>query len=387
MSIDYGTVTVGEYADTSFYVTNTGGDTLTGTVVIDCENFSIQAGEGPYSLARDETLFVTVRYQPNTTGNHECTIADVCSDVYCQGIGGPPPVCWVDPTTLDFGTVPAGVIRDTTFTIENIGGGTLSGNVSESCTDFSLEGPTSYSLGTGQSKEFTVRFEPVAAGSTYCMIETGEAGCSDVYCTGYVDTIAPLSPSGFNVTYNAGFGNQLTWNSSEAEDFDHFNIYRSDNPNLELPPPVDTVLAVVHSTPDTSWMDGATDGWRYRYRLTAVDSVGNESDQAYPETETGVGDSEIPGVYALHQNVPNPFNPVTRIRYDVPASGGMVTIRIYDVEGRLVCTLVNEYQSPGQKVAIWHGRNSYGQSVTTGVYFYRMTALGFEMTRKMVLLK
>jgi hypothetical protein len=102
---------------------------------------------------------------------------------------------------------------------------------------------------------------------------------------------------------------------------------------------------------------------------------------------TGVQAPATPDVFALYQSAPNPFNPTTVIRYDVPARGGKVTLRIYDVEGRLVSTLVNEYQSPGHKTATWHGRNNDGYGVASGVYFYRMTAPGFEMTRKMVLLK
>jgi flagellar hook assembly protein FlgD len=89
--------------------------------------------------------------------------------------------------------------------------------------------------------------------------------------------------------------------------------------------------------------------------------------------------------YDLQANHPNPFNPATHIRFDVPEGGGAVKLRIYDVEGRLVRTLVDGYQSAGRKTATWHGRNNQGQIVSSGVCFYRMTAAGFEMTRKMVL--
>ena len=91
--------------------------------------------------------------------------------------------------------------------------------------------------------------------------------------------------------------------------------------------------------------------------------------------------------FALYQNVPNPFNPTTSIRYDVPAAGGRVTLRVYDVSGRLVRTLVDGVQPPGDHTATWNGRNDHGNGVATGVYFYRMTAPGFETTRKMILLQ
>jgi hypothetical protein len=94
-----------------------------------------------------------------------------------------------------------------------------------------------------------------------------------------------------------------------------------------------------------------------------------------------------PERFLLHQNVPNPFNPTTLIRYEVPPEGGRVLLSIYDVEGRLVHTLVDGVESPGIKFASWDGRNTAGQRVASGVYFYRLTAENFEQTLKMTLLE
>jgi len=94
------------------------------------------------------------------------------------------PICQVSPTSLNFDTVCVGSYLDTTFTITNIGVGALSGGASESCDDFSLVGPTSYSLGAGESDTFTVRFHPQSPGSKICTTETGNDLCSDVSCTG-----------------------------------------------------------------------------------------------------------------------------------------------------------------------------------------------------------
>lgn len=98
-------------------------------------------------------------------------------------------------------------------------------------------------------------------------------------------------------------------------------------------------------------------------------------------------EKDLPAAFGLAQNFPNPFNPSTVICFDVPAGGGFVTIRIYDVGGRLVRTLVNGLETAGRKSVAWNGRDTRGNMVATGVYFYRMTAPGFERTRKMVLLK
>jgi len=89
----------------------------------------------------------------------------------------------------------------------------------------------------------------------------------------------------------------------------------------------------------------------------------------------------------LHQNTPNPFNPSTRIRYEVPVGGGEVTIRIYDVAGRFVKMLVDGFETPGRKTITWDGTNEHGEHVASGVYFCRMEAAGFAKTVKVTLVR
>ncbi len=197
-----------------------------------------------------------------------------------------------------------------------------------------------------------------------------------------VDNIAPEVPVGFAVAYNTGSGNHLTWDPSPAEDFHYFRVYRSSDPDF-VPSPAD----LVHSTTETGWSDPDYDGWNVYYKITALDYVENESDPASPGTVTEAGGPEVPGAFALYPNVPNPFNPSTTIRYDVPAGGGSVTLRIYDVSGRLVRTLVNGPQTAGQKTVIWDGKDDGGRSAASGVYFSRLQAPGYNKTMKMVLLK
>ncbi len=102
-----------------------------------------------------------------------------------------------------------------------------------------------------------------------------------------------------------------------------------------------------------------------------------------PDITDGDG---VPAVYALSQNYPNPFNPVTTIRYSVKKKGP-VALRIYDVAGRLVRTLVDDVKKAGSHSAAWDGSNNEGLEVASGVYFYRIEAGGFVKTKKMVLLK
>jgi hypothetical protein len=92
---------------------------------------------------------------------------------------------------------------------------------------------------------------------------------------------------------------------------------------------------------------------------------------------------------ALYQNQPNPFNPETTIRYDLPDAGGRtrVHLTIYDVAGRRVRELVNEDKNAGRYSVIWNGRDDHGIPVSSGVYFYRLNAAKQQQTRKLVLLK
>ena len=94
----------------------------------------------------------------------------------------------------------------------------------------------------------------------------------------------------------------------------------------------------------------------------------------------------IPLTFTLHQNYPNPFNPITTLRYDLP-SDALVTISIYDMLGREVTQLLNTSQKSGYKSIQWDATDSFGKSVSAGVYLYQIEAGDLVQTRKMVLLK
>jgi FlgD Ig-like domain len=96
---------------------------------------------------------------------------------------------------------------------------------------------------------------------------------------------------------------------------------------------------------------------------------------------------EAPVVTALHPNLPNPFNPVTTIRFDL-SRDGWVELRIYDAAGKVVRTLVAALMQRGYgHSAVWDGKDATGRRTPSGVYFYRLAAGDFTATRKMVLLK
>jgi len=102
---------------------------------------------------------------------------------------------------------------------------------------------------------------------------------------------------------------------------------------------------------------------------------------------TGVEDElETPFKYVLNGVSPNPFNPVTRVSYGAPVESH-VRLAVYNVAGRLVRTLVDREVGAGSHEAVWDGRDDRGVEVSSGVYFCRMVAEGFEDSAKMVLLK
>lgn len=100
-----------------------------------------------------------------------------------------------------------------------------------------------------------------------------------------------------------------------------------------------------------------------------------------------VRDGRAAAVTSLDGNVPNPFNPTTTIRYRVARGGSRVTIRVFDIAGRLVRTLVDGVRPAGRGSVVWNGRDEWGRTLASGVYFCRLRSGDTVQTRKLVLMK
>ncbi|MFH1337013.1 MAG: T9SS type A sorting domain-containing protein, partial [Candidatus Zixiibacteriota bacterium] len=140
------------------------------------------------------------------------------------------------------------------------------------------------------------------------------------------------------------------------------------------------------TAPDPDW-DGLETIW-----FKACDPAGLcDSNQAsFTVLVSGVTDEDSslsgPFVFLLNQNHPNPFNLQTNITYSV-STPGRVNLTIYDLLGRRVRTLADENQTPGEKSLDWDGKDDKGNTIASGIYFYRLEAGQLSNTKKMLLLK
>ncbi|MBN1999219.1 T9SS type A sorting domain-containing protein, partial [candidate division KSB1 bacterium] len=177
----------------------------------------------------------------------------------------------------------------------------------------------------------------------------------------------------------------LTWQTGTEINHAGFNLYRSSRPEEGYEKMNPALIASRGNATGGylyEYQDQPPQNGTWYYKLQDISTDGKSTLHA----PVGVEYNAIPLSYALHQNHPNPFNPSTRIRYELPESG-YVSIRVYDTGGRLVRTLVAEQKTAGVYFVTWDRSNESGMPVPSGIYFYRMTAGEFSQTRKMTVIK
>ena len=209
---------------------------------------------------------------------------------------------------------------------------------------------------------------------------------------------------------------KILWNHNTEPDMvrtgnvKRYKIYKATNSNMNLVPTSYNLLATVDIPVSSSpeYIDGTI--YKYdcslvdqmprgtpiplRYYVKAVDkfdylSVPSDFVQAigiYSGIEAAGADNfaistDIPKEYSLSQNFPNPFNPVTKISYDLPFDN-FISINIYDITGRVVMTLVNENKTAGRYEVIFNG-----ETFASGIYYYKIESGNFSQVRKMILIK
>jgi len=101
---------------------------------------------------------------------------------------------------------------------------------------------------------------------------------------------------------------------------------------------------------------------------------------------TGTELELIPKNKPLILNYPNPFNPETTIKLDLPESG-KITLKVYNTKGQLIKTLIDNYKTAGICTVIWNGTDNVGTQVSSGIYLYKLEASGYKKVKKMILMK
>ena len=188
-------------------------------------------------------------------------------------------------------------------------------------------------------------------------------------------------------------GVYITWTTETEANNAGFNIYRSQQEDGEYIKINDTIITAQGDDTtgaEYSLTDMPEQSGTYYYKLQDV-NINGQTRFHGPIQVAGVTSVEDesainPGKYQLFQNHPNPFNPNTEIRFTIP-NAGHVSIKIYDMNGKLVKNLVSEQKAAGVYSISWDGQDKNGFKVTSGVYFYRINAGEFTMSKKMILMK
>jgi len=189
-----------------------------------------------------------------------------------------------------------------------------------------------------------------------------------------LDVIVPVELTSFSANTDKN-DVILTWNTATETNNQGFEIQRKSNGEYERISFVEgkgtTTEVQSYLFRDKNLLSGS-----YTYRLKQVDYDGSF---AYSdEVEIKI---DQPSVFYLGQNYPNPFNPSTHIKYSIPADG-VVALKVYDLLGREVSTLVNDYQQAGTFDVVFDGSN-----LASGVYYYQLTTGELTSTKKLMLTK
>jgi len=407
-TVDFG-ISYVDYSDQTFLVLDN-----TGTDLLEIENITTDSE----NLTVDVT---TLEIHPLEIDSVElsllCTdLGDFNANVTISSNDPDEPTLTVPVTSTviiapDIGTTPeafvltveSGETISDTLTIANGGGSDLDFYIEFSHTNRDLTntfqiviatddypGETSWNLSTstGQTIDGIAAGDLTLPGTTYSWqieLEDGD----------YVFTIYDAWGDGICCNYGAGNYNLYLnsvliasggqFGASEASEFSTSSEWIS----IE---PLSGIVAADASTDITLTVDASAISTGYYNAFIYIMSNDPDDGSVFIPLSLSVmgmgahDEALLPKEFALHQNYPNPFNPVTTLRYDLPENS-MVNIRVYDMLGRQVKELVNNYQSAGFKSIIWNATNDFEKPAAAGVYLYKIQAGDYVQIKKMVLLK
>jgi len=201
------------------------------------------------------------------------------------------------------------------------------------------------------------------------------------------DIYAPAAPGSPTITFT-GSQYDLSWTAPITDDggprltgLAGYNVYSSVEPGG----PYSKVNEDVIQKNSYTNIDSS-----YHYVVTAVDYHRPPNESPYSDIISSieiVKNKFIPSKYAM-QNYPNPFNPGTMINYTIAGNGkNHISIKIYDIRGKLVRTLVDDYKNAGHYQIYWNGRNSFNEILCSGIYIAVLTAGPHITMKKMTMIK
>ncbi|MEE9572110.1 MAG: S8/S53 family peptidase [Candidatus Neomarinimicrobiota bacterium] len=214
-------------------------------------------------------------------------------------------------------------------------------------------------------------------------VEKGDPGKDNRYGAGRIDAykayllalaMIPVELTSFNAISDGGVVT-LNWQTATETNNQGFEMQRSNNGEFEkigfVPGHGTTTELQSYTFIDENVLAG-----KYTYRLKQIDYDGTTEYSNVVEVEVAQ-----PIEYNLSQNYPNPFNPSTTIAYSIPKDG-LVTLKVYDILGKEVVTLINELQTAGTKNITYDA-----SELSSGVYYYQLVSGEFRSTKKLILMK
>jgi len=424
----------------SFTIINSGGVTFSGEVTASCEAFQINAGGGTYVLNPGEQREVVVAFIPPAPGLYSCTVttgSEYCSDVTCTGLGSP---TFADPdviaitlnsdnlgggTNLPVGE-PASLYLCLQYSSERSGVAgwecRLDWNESFPVLEWNLQGDAFNRL---RPPEFAVSLsDPLPWQQTIVLMEmvvliTQPGPCEffvQPLASGTIPDLASYQPGDdrrhiIPLNWPLGDGSQpvLILNpdvipigvtapaprlvdiaggvelsfSYDPDLADGCHVYRRVGAG-----PAARVTGALLSSPDgqlvfTDPVAELPAGSTLHYSYALLQN-GMEIARS-PEVSLTLG-RDLPRTTLLHTNYPNPFNPLTNIKFELDRPG-RVRLQIFDLAGRHIRTLADAHLTAGVHVRQWDGRDDRGRSLPSGAYYFRLDTDSFSDMRKMMLLK
>jgi hypothetical protein len=211
----------------------------------------------------------------------------------------------------------------------------------------------------------SLRFETVSA--TPSTVFTGFGECNNAALPVELTTFSAVTME---------FGAKLTWNTATEQNNLGFEVQRSVNGNAFSKIAFVDGHGTTNAPQSYSYVDASASA-KASYRLKQIDRDGKFT---YSQT-VEVNNAGTVSSYTLGQNYPNPFNPATTISYALPVAG-QVSMKVYDMLGKEVATLVNGMRPAGENTASFDA-----SKIPSGMYFYTLRSVGFSATKKMLLVK